>query len=88
MIRIGVCSSINNISMVQKAGFDYLEGNLGAIYSMTDEEFEHACNIVDASTIKVEATNCMLLGQFRQCGNQGGNALSRGWRNTHADTGT
>lgn len=68
MIRIGVCSSIDNISKVQKAGFDYLEGNLGAIYSMTDEEYEHACNIVDASDIKVEATNCMLLSHFKVTG--------------------
>ena len=68
MIRIGVCSSIDNISKVQNAGFDYLEGNLGAIYSMTDGEYEHACNIVDASTIKVEATNCMLLSHVKVTG--------------------
>ena len=68
MIRIGVCSAIDNISKVQKAGFDYLEGNLSTIYSMTDEEFGRACAIVDASPIKVETTNCLLPGSVKVTG--------------------
>lgn len=68
MIRIGVCSSIDNIAKVQKAGFDYLEGNLSAIYSMSDDEFERACAIVDASPIKVETTNCLLPGSVKVTG--------------------
>lgn len=68
MIRIGVCSSIDNIAKVQKAGFDYLEGNLSAIYAMSDEDFEKACKTVDASAIKVESTNCLLPGSVKVTG--------------------
>ncbi|MBR5379278.1 MAG: sugar phosphate isomerase/epimerase [Clostridia bacterium] len=68
MIKLGVCTSIDNIDKVAKAGFDYLETSLSGIAALTDEEFEKARAKVEASPIKVEACNGMVPGSIRLTG--------------------
>lgn len=68
MIKLGICTAIDNISTVADIGFDYLEGGLAAISKLTDEEFEKVCALVDASPIKVEACNGMLPAELKIVG--------------------
>lgn len=56
-IRFGVCTSIDNISTIKEAGFDYLEFSFQNLVNMTDEEFESTCEKVKQSGIQVEAYN-------------------------------
>lgn len=70
MIKLGVCTAIDKIAEVAEIGYDYLEGNLSAIAAMSDEEFEKTCALVDASSIKVEACNCMLPGTIKVVGDE------------------
>ncbi|MBQ3668385.1 MAG: sugar phosphate isomerase/epimerase [Clostridia bacterium] len=68
MIKIGVCTSLNNIRKAELAGFEYMEAALNGIAAMSDEEFEKALSDVNRASIKVEACNCLLPGTLKVTG--------------------
>lgn len=68
MIKLGMCSGIDNINKVAAAGYDYLEAGFSTIARMSDEEFARALEIVKAAPIKVEACNGMMPGDIRVTG--------------------
>ncbi len=68
MIKLGVCTDFANIGKVAAAGFDYLEGNLTKIATMSDEEYEKLVELVDAAPIRVEACNCLIPASIRLTG--------------------
>jgi len=70
MIKLGICTAIDNINKVAAMGFDYLEGGLASIAGMTDEDYEKACALVDAAPIKVESCNGMLPGDLKIVGEE------------------
>ena len=67
-MKIGCCCPVDDIDLVAKAGYDYIEPNLQQIYFMSDEEFIVAKMKVDASPIKCEAFNCLIPGDFKVVG--------------------
>lgn len=67
-MKIGICTSIENIEKAHAYGYDYIEVGVGAIANLTDDEFMSAQKIVASSPIKPEAANGMLPGTFCICG--------------------
>ncbi len=68
MIKLGVCTGINNIKIAARAGFDYIEAALNGIAAMSDAEFEKTLGEVNQAPIKVEACNCLLPGTLKVTG--------------------
>ena len=68
MIRLGVCSSPENIGLIADAGFDYLEVGFAWLHGLSDEEYQKALETVRAAKIKVEAANGMLPGKLKVVG--------------------
>jgi len=68
MIKIGVCSSIDNLPAIEKAGFEYLEIGFAGLASLPEEEYQKQKALALASSIKIEACNSMLPGNLRVTG--------------------
>lgn len=68
MIKIGVCTAIDNIEKAARLGFEYIETNLSQLAALSDEDFEAAAARVDAAPIGVEACNVMLPGSIKVAG--------------------
>ena len=56
-MRFGICTSPENLSLVEQAGFDYIELTLNLVTALPDGEFASLLRKVNASRIKVEAFN-------------------------------
>lgn len=70
MIRLGVCTSIDNAARMAQIGFDYIEPPLRAIADLSDAEFDAQRAILNASGLRCEAMNCMLPGEIRVVGDR------------------
>ncbi len=53
-MRFGLCTDIRNVKMVEKCGFDYIDGKLNQIASFSDEEFDSVLSLMASSSIKME----------------------------------
>jgi len=53
-MRFGLCTDVSLINEVAAVGFDYLEGKLNAIATVSEEEFAKLQGLVDQAPIKVE----------------------------------
>ena len=63
-MRIGVCSNYDRWGIVAAAGYDYVEGNFSKIAAASDEEFDEIKKALDASGLKMEATNGFFARDF------------------------
>ena len=68
MIRLGICTDITNIGIVESCGYDYMETGLSRLAEMTEDEYQRAVKLVDAAHIRVEACNGMLPATVRVTG--------------------
>ena len=68
MIKIGICTSIDNIDLIEKIGYDYLETSLAGLAAMSETEYAAALAKVHNAHIKVEACNGMLPAEVRVTG--------------------
>lgn len=68
MIRLGICTDIKNIGIVEKCGYDYMETGLSALAAMSEEEYQQAVKTVEAAKIRVEACNGMLPAEVKVTG--------------------
>ena len=68
MIRLGICTDISNIAIVERCGYEYLETGLAKLAAMPEAEYEHAVKLADAAGIRVEACNGMLPAEVRVTG--------------------
>ena len=57
-MRLGVCCSFDRAETVRRAGFDYVEWNLGALADLDEKEFEACAASLEASGLRAEAVNC------------------------------
>ncbi len=63
-MRIGVCANYDRWGIVAAAGYDYVEGNFSKIVRASDGEFEEMRKSLEASGLKMEATNGFFPGDF------------------------
>ena len=68
MIKIGVCTGLENIRAAKRAGFEYLEFSLSVLTRATEPEFYDICQKINDSGLPVEVCNGMLPGDFKIVG--------------------
>ena len=68
MIKLGICTDIANIGIVEKIGYDYMETGLAALAALSEQEYAAALAKVANAGIKVEACNGMLPAEVRVTG--------------------
>jgi len=68
MIRLGVCTSADNIDLIADAGFEYIEIGFAWLNSLSEEEYQKLLGKVKAARIGVEASNGMLPGDLKVVG--------------------
>lgn len=68
MIRLGICTDIANIKIVEHCGYEYMETGLAKLAAMTEAEYDACVKLVDAAGIRVEACNGMLPAEVRVTG--------------------
>lgn len=64
-MKIGVCCNYDRWGIVADAGYDYVEGNFSKIAKATDEEFDEIKCALEASGVRMEATNGFFSGDFQ-----------------------
>ena len=64
-MKIGVCCNYDRWGIVAEAGYDYVEGNFSKIAKATDEEFGEMKRALEASGVRMEATNGFFSGDFQ-----------------------
>ena len=79
MIRLGVCTGVENAEIVKNAGFDYIELNCANVAQMSEADFDEYLAAVKQSPIPAESMNCMLPGGFVLCSEQGTGAKIRAY---------
>ena len=67
-MKFGVCCDFSKVSLLEKLGFDYIEGNVTVIASMDDETFETTAKMLDGAKIKCEAACCLFPGDIKVTG--------------------
>ncbi|MBQ5974010.1 MAG: sugar phosphate isomerase/epimerase [Oscillospiraceae bacterium] len=67
-MRFGVCYDLNQVGLLEKLGFDYIEGHVTTIAAMSDAEFEALAEKLDASSVKCEACCVLFPGSIKVTG--------------------
>lgn len=68
MIKLGVCTGLENAQIVAEAGFDYIETALNAVAAMSQDKFDMAQKALARTGLPCEAVNCMLPGTLHVTG--------------------
>ena len=63
-MKLGVCTSPDQLETVAAKGYDYIECNFGWLTNMSEEDYKANTALVEKSPIKVEAFNCFFTGSF------------------------
>ncbi|MBR6748518.1 MAG: sugar phosphate isomerase/epimerase [Clostridia bacterium] len=61
-MKLGFCTSIDNLELVEKAGIDYMESSVGAVAGWTDEETKENLKKLANSPVKFESCNSLIGG--------------------------
>ena len=67
-MKIGICGSAQDISLLKEGTADYAELNLTSLAQMSAEEFKDTKALLAAKSISAEATNCFFPGTIKLCG--------------------
>ena len=67
-MRFGLCTGPENLEMVVRLGFEYIECAVTAVEAMSDDDFAAFRAKVDKSPIKVERFNVLFPGTIRLIG--------------------
>ena len=70
MIRLGICTSIDNAPRMAEIGYDYVELGMTAVTRMSDEEYADLLSKVKASPLPVEAMNGMIPADYVLCSDE------------------
>ncbi len=57
-MKFGLCKSYEHAELMEKLGFDYLEGHLGSIAKMAPEELREAKKTLGNTRLRYETCNC------------------------------
>lgn len=58
-MRFGICTGPENIELLEKLGYDYIELNASKMLTLSEEELESIREKLNASKIKCEAVNVL-----------------------------
>jgi len=69
-MKLGICTSFDNLEKAAAMGFDYIEVGVGSVASLSDEDFRTLKEKLSDKPIGVEAANVMLPGPFHVTGKE------------------
>ena len=64
MIRLGICTEIENAEKMREAGYDYVELSMSSVAALSDAEFETLKEKVLKAPLPVESMNSMMPGTY------------------------
>ena len=67
-MKFGVCYDLNKVELLDRLGFDYIEGNVTSIASMEEDAFNALAEKLDGSRVKCEAACCLFPGSIKVTG--------------------
>ncbi len=69
-MRIGICTSIENILQAERVGYDFIEPQASRLFDLTDKEVLDLKSIIDSSKIGAESYNCLVRKDFAVFGDE------------------
>jgi sugar phosphate isomerase/epimerase len=70
IMKFGLCTDPENLELVERLGFDYIECAVTTLEAMSDADFEAFRSKVNQSSIKVERCNVLLPGTVQLIGSK------------------
>ncbi|MDR1636001.1 MAG: sugar phosphate isomerase/epimerase [Treponema sp.] len=67
-MKYGLCASLENLELVERLGFDYIECAVSSIAAYGDEEFEKILTTLKAGALRVERVNVLFPQSIRLIG--------------------
>jgi sugar phosphate isomerase/epimerase len=67
-MRFGLCTSLENLEMTERLGFDYIECTVTSIAGYSDDDFRKIKDAIKASSISPERVNVMFPGDMTLIG--------------------
>jgi sugar phosphate isomerase/epimerase len=67
-MRFGLCASLDDLSLAERLGFDYIECSVSSIEALSDEAFAAAVLAVNKSSIAAERVNVLFPGSIQLIG--------------------
>ena len=67
-MKLGVCTSVENIEKAAAFGYDYIEIGVGSVAQLSDEDFQEVKKKAAEAPIGILAANVMLPGPFHVTG--------------------
>ncbi|GHT97567.1 tagatose 3-epimerase [Spirochaetia bacterium] len=67
-MKIGLCTSFDNLALTERLGFDYIEGSVSSIAEYDEETFGKVSAAVKASAIACERVNVLFPGTIKLTG--------------------
>ncbi|MGI6705838.1 MAG: sugar phosphate isomerase/epimerase family protein [Clostridia bacterium] len=67
-MRLGVCTSLEHIGLLEKSGYDYIELGLASLEALAEKDFRELRRRVENSSIKAEAFNGFFPANIRLVG--------------------
>lgn len=71
MIRLGICTSVDNAALMKRMGYDYIELGMTQVAQMSEEDYAALREAVRLSPLPVEAMNSMIPAEYPLCGPEG-----------------
>ena len=69
-MKFGLCADWEDLALLERLGYDYLEGNLSAFAYMDDEDLEEARRLLEASSLRCEVCNCFFPSHLKLVGEE------------------
>lgn len=67
-MRFGICTGIENVSLLEETGYDYFEWSLSSMASLSEEDFSAAKKKLEEYSLKPEACNVFFPGTLALTG--------------------
>ena len=64
-MKIGVCASPDQLPLLEKLGYDYIETNFGWLATLDEEEFCRQTREIERFSLTSEALNCFFKGEMQ-----------------------
>lgn len=71
MIRLGICTGIENAAVMKEIGYDYVEMGMTQVAQLGEAEYAELLSKVKDAPLPVEAMNGMIPGEYHLCSPEG-----------------
>jgi len=69
-MRFGLCADWEDAALLERLGYDYLEGNLSVLAYMDDEDLQETKRLLDAASLRCEVCNCFFPSHMKLTGEE------------------